>query len=52
MNWTIVVVAFLAALSSSRIIETQFQFTLFGVNKGWIYLDKMTVAPGSARVVF
>lgn len=46
----ILILAFLA-LAAARIFETEFKFTLFGINKGWIYLDKMTFAPGSATIV-
>jgi hypothetical protein len=50
MTWAIIFLIAMVSLSSARILETQFKFTLFGRNKGWIYLDKMTFAPGAATV--
>jgi hypothetical protein len=51
MKWVIITIAMMVSLSTARIFETQFKFTLFGINKGWIYLDKMTIAPGNATIV-
>lgn len=34
----------------SRHFETSFKFSLLGRNKGWVYVDKMTFAPGIASV--
>lgn len=34
-------------LSSSRLFQTTMKFSNFGRNKGWIYLDKMSFAPGT-----
>jgi hypothetical protein len=48
--WLIIIVLAFANLSSGRIFETQFKFSLFGRNKGWVYLDKMTIAPGAATM--
>jgi hypothetical protein len=33
-------------IGECRIFETSMKFSNFGRNKGWIYLDKMTFAPG------
>lgn len=41
----------LISLSHSRIFETSFKFTLLGRNKGWIFIDKMTIAPGMATAI-
>jgi hypothetical protein len=35
---------------SSRYFVTTLKFNLFGINKGWVYIDKMTFAPGTATV--
>lgn len=40
----------LLALASARFFETSIKFSLFGHNEGWVYVDKMTFAPGTARV--
>lgn len=40
------------ALTVSRYFETSFKFSLLGRNKGWVFVDKMTFAPGNARVEF
>lgn len=40
----------LLSIVSSRYYETTIKFTLFGQNKGWVYIDKMTFAPGTAKV--
>lgn len=40
----------LLQLAYSRYFETSLKFTLFGRNKGWVYIDKMTFAPGTATV--
>ena len=37
----------LVYLSSSRLFQTTMKFSTFGKNKGWIYLDKMSFAPGT-----
>lgn len=37
-------------LTQSRYFETSFKFSLLGRNRGWMYIDKMTFAPGTARV--
>ena len=37
---------------SSRYFETTLKFSLFGRNKGWVYVDKMTFAPGTATIEF
>lgn len=50
MTWLVIILLALASLSTGRIFETQFKFSLFGRNKGWVYLDKMTFAPGAATV--
>jgi hypothetical protein len=42
------ILALLIMIASPRIFETEFKFSLLGRNKGWIYLDKMTFAPGKA----
>lgn len=42
--------AYIIVIAAARYFETSFKFTQFGRNKGWIYLDKMTFAPGNARV--
>lgn len=41
----------LISLTQSRIFETSFKFDLLGKNKGWIFIDKMTIAPGSATAI-
>lgn len=38
--------------AQARYFETALKFTLFARNKGWVYLDKMTFAPGTASVEF
>lgn len=48
----IIFLASLLAMVSSRYFETSFKFSLFGRNKGWIYVDKMTFAPGIATIEF
>jgi hypothetical protein len=50
MTWITLILLALSTLSSGRIFETQFKFSLLGRNKGWVYLDKMTFAPGAATV--
>lgn len=50
MTWGIIILVTLVVLSQGRIFETQFKFTLLGRNNGWVYLDKMTFAPGAATV--
>lgn len=40
----------LMVLGSARYFQTSFKFSLLGKNKGWVYIDKMTFAPGSARI--
>lgn len=40
----------LMALVAARYFETSLKFSLFGRNEGWVYVDKMTFAPGTARV--
>jgi len=50
MMWIIFILFAMSTLSSGRIFETQFKFSLLGRNKGWVYLDKMTFAPGAATV--
>ena len=42
----------LTAIAETRYFETALKFTLFARNKGWVYLDKMTFAPGTASVEF
>ena len=44
------IVSLLLILTKSRYFETSFKFSLFGRNKGWMYVDKMTFAPGTAKV--
>jgi hypothetical protein len=41
------VVCLLVAGADSRYFETSVKFTLLGRNKGWVYVDKMTFAPGT-----
>ena len=42
--------AAILVLTYARYFEISFKFTLLARNRGWIYLDKMTFAPGNARV--
>jgi hypothetical protein len=42
------ILALLITIVHPRILETEFKFSLLGRNKGWIYIDKMTFAPGKA----
>jgi hypothetical protein len=51
-NMTWVVLLLILVASQARHFETTIKFTLFGRNKGWIFIDKMTFAPGAARVIF
>lgn len=50
MTWGIVFLVALVTLAQGRFFESQYSFTIFGRNKGWIYLDKMTIAPGYATM--
>lgn len=50
MTWVVLLLILVA--SQARHFETTIKFTLFGRNKGWIFIDKMTFAPGAARVIF
>lgn len=34
----------------SRIFQTSMKLSNLGINKGWVYLDKMTFAPGIVSV--
>ena len=40
------------SLMQCRIFESSFKFSLLGRNGGWMYLDKMTFAPGQGQVIF
>lgn len=46
----ILLLATLLHLADSRYYQTSIKFTLFGQNKGWVYIDKMTFSPGTAKV--
>jgi hypothetical protein len=48
----LIILSSILVLTFTRYFETSFKFTLFGRNKGWVYIDKMTFAPGNARVEF
>ncbi len=36
--------------SAARIFQTSMKMSNMGINRGWIYLDKMTFAPGTVTV--
>ena len=36
--------------STARIFQTSMKMSNIGINRGWIYLDKMTFAPGTVTV--
>jgi hypothetical protein len=36
----------------ARLFETELKFSYFGANQGWLYLDKMTFAPGKVAYRF
>lgn len=46
----IILLCALLTVISPRHFETSLKFTLFARNKGWVYVDKMTFAPGTAQV--
>lgn len=50
MSKIFLVLSSLLVLALSRYFETSLKFSLFGKNKGWIYVDKMTFAPGTVKV--
>lgn len=52
MLQTLLLLTTLLIASESRYFETALKFTLFARNKGWVYLDKMTFAPGMASIEF
>ena len=52
MLHNILLLCALFLLAAGRHFETSVKFTLLGRNKGWVYLDKMTFAPGTARIAF
>lgn len=35
--------------ASARVFETELKFSLFHLNKGWVFLDKMTFDRGRAE---
>jgi len=46
----LIIVAVITA--HARHFETSFKFSLFGRNDGWMFIDKMTFAPGKAQITF
>jgi hypothetical protein len=44
-----VFVSFMICLSKQRHFETSMKFTSFARDKGWIFLDKMSFAPGVVK---
>jgi len=38
---------FFVWLCSSRLFQTSMKFSNLGINRGWLYLDKMSFAPGT-----
>jgi hypothetical protein len=47
---TILSLALFFCHSSARIFQTSMKMSNIGINNGWIYLDKMTFAPGTVSV--
>lgn len=43
------IITILICLSVSRVFETSMKFSNLGKNDGWIYLDKMSFAPGTVE---
>lgn len=43
------IIAILVSVCACRVFETSMKFTNFGRHEGWIYLDKMSFAPGTVE---
>ncbi len=43
------IITILICLCANRVFETSMKFSNFGKNDGWIYLDKMSFAPGTVE---
>ncbi len=50
MSKIFLVINSIIVLTISRYFETSLKFTQFDKDKGWIYIDKMTFAPGTVKV--
>jgi hypothetical protein len=50
IKWGILLIILTAV--QTRIYENSYPFTTLGNARGWIFIDKMTFAPGTARIVF